>query len=99
MRKMNQGSFEVDGRVVNCEVQFAHHKQKKSTTSGSWYFVTVYEGRNRIVRRLFEECDSCVIRLIRYGFGELRLPESLAPGQYRQLSTKELGYLRSQVGL
>ena len=57
--------------------------------------VTVHEGRNRIVRRLFEHFDRKVVRLIRIGFGDIRLTPDLKPGEYRQLTGAEVAGLKT----
>ncbi len=59
-----------------------------------WYHVTVREGRNRIVRRLWEAVDCQVSRLIRVRFGPIWLPENLASGKSRPLSASELKALQ-----
>lgn len=61
---------------------------------GYWYFVSIKQGRNRIVRRIFESFGAKVLRLRRDGFGEMRLG-SLKPGQIQQLSSKDIRYLKS----
>ena len=53
------------------------------------YRVTVSEGRNRIVRRLFEQVGCKVNRLMRVRFGPIALPRNLRPGDYRELSASE----------
>ncbi len=55
-----------------------------------WYHVTVREGRNRIVRRLWEAVDCQVSRLIRVRFGPFRLPENLASSKSRPLTLAEM---------
>ncbi|MBP9722861.1 MAG: rRNA pseudouridine synthase [Gammaproteobacteria bacterium] len=55
----------------------------KAHSSNSWYRVVLTEGRNRIVRRLFEAVDCRVSRLMRIRFGDYKLPKDLAPGDYR----------------
>ena len=58
-----------------------------------WYKVSVSEGRNRIVRRLFEAGGHRISRLIRIRFGPLSLPRPLPAGKSRPLSPGELSAL------
>lgn len=51
--------------------------------------LTLHEGRNRIVRRMFDALGCPVLRLVRTGFGPLKLG-SLPPGRVRRLSVPEL---------
>lgn len=62
--------------------------------SNRWYRVTVAEGRNRIVRRLWEAVGCQVSRLMRVRFGPLELPRHLARGRYRELRPEEVEALR-----
>ncbi len=55
--------------------------------------VTVSEGRNRIVRRLFEAVGCTVSRLMRVRYGPLALPRELRAGEYRNLTDAELELL------
>lgn len=50
-----------------------------------WYKVQVREGRNRLVRRLWQTQGVLVSRLMRTRYGEVRLPKSLRPGKYQML--------------
>lgn len=83
---------------VNCEIGHAH-SVPLGKSKGCWYLVTVREGRNRLVRRMFEHLNLKVLRLIRYGFGNLRLSEELLPGHYRQLHAKEIQQIKKSVSL
>jgi 23S rRNA pseudouridine2605 synthase len=56
----------------------------------AWYQVTLKEGRNREVRRLFEAAGHEVSRLKRLAYGPLELPKDLQPGQARLLSIAEV---------
>ncbi len=51
-----------------------------------WLHVVVAEGRNRIVRRLFESQDCQVSRLMRVRFGPIMLPDNLVTGRCKDLS-------------
>ena len=58
--------------------------------SNHWYQVTLKEGRNREVRRLFEFFNITVSRLMRIRFGDIILPSNLKKGNYIELSEKEV---------
>ena len=66
---------------------------------GFWYQMTIYEGKKRIVRRTFKTMGQEVLRLIRFGFGDVRLPKDLAPGQIRSLYQEEILHLKSATNL
>ncbi len=52
--------------------------------------ITITEGKFHQVKKMFLAVDNHVDYLKRVSFGGLELDESLEPGQYRQLCTKEL---------
>ncbi|WP_159564314.1 23S rRNA pseudouridine(2605) synthase RluB [Budvicia diplopodorum] len=64
-----------------------------------WYNVTLTEGRNREVRRLWEAVDVQVSRLIRVRYGDLGLPKGLPRGGYNELELSAINYLRKLVEL
>lgn len=61
--------------------------------------VTIHEGRNRQVRRMFEAVGYPVLKLERIRFGPLRLESTLKPGNFRALSRQEVLALEESVGL
>lgn len=67
--------------------------------SNHWYHVTLREGRNREVRRLWEAVGMKVSRLIRIRYGNIELGRSLRPGKFRDLELDELQRLLKQVGM
>ena len=68
-------------------------KKVRTTTSGSvWFEVVIHEGRNHIIRRMFDSLGGEVVQLIRTEFGPIHLGE-LNSGRYRHLSEVELNKL------
>jgi len=61
------------------------------------YLVSVSEGRNRIVRRLFENVGCRVNRLMRVRYGPVSLPRDLRPGKYRELTEREIEQLAAAI--
>lgn len=57
-----------------------------------WYEVTLIEGRNRQVRRMFKEIGHHVEKIRRVRYGPLKL--DVEPGQYRALSAAEVARLK-----
>ncbi|MDP3169107.1 MAG: pseudouridine synthase [Polaromonas sp.] len=63
-----------------------------------WYRVTISEGRNREVRRMFEAVGHAVSRLIRIRYGAVVLPRGLKRGAFVELDERDIGALTSAVG-
>lgn len=61
--------------------------------SNCWYRVTIAEGRNREVRRMFEAVGHAVSRLIRIRYGAMVLPRGLRRGAWLELGEREIGQL------
>lgn len=56
--------------------------------------LTIYEGKFHQVKRMFRAVGKTVIYLKRLSIGTLKLDENLGPGEYRELSEKELRSLK-----
>ena len=67
--------------------------------SNRWYRVTLQEGRNREVRRMFEAAGVTVSRLIRTRFGDVVLPRNLRRGRWEELEGSLVTALMVQLGL
>jgi len=67
--------------------------------ANQWYRVTLREGRNREVRRLFESQRLQVSRLIRVRYGPIELGRGVKSSGYRDLLPEELKALRESVGM
>ncbi|MDP5032543.1 MAG: 23S rRNA pseudouridine(2605) synthase RluB [Paraglaciecola sp.] len=65
----------------------------------SWYHVTLSEGRNREVRRMWESQGLQVSRLIRVRYGALELQKRLPQGGWIELMLPDVNALRSSVQL
>lgn len=64
-----------------------------------WYRVTIAEGRNREVRRMFEAVGHAVSRLIRIRYGAVMLPRGLRRGVWLELDARDIERLTSAAGM
>ncbi len=62
-------------------------------SANPWYEVTLIEGKNRQIRRLFEEIGHHVEKIKRVRYGPLQL--DVHPGKYRKLTPEEVARLKS----
>ncbi len=67
--------------------------------ANKWYHVIVTEGRNRLVRRLWESQNVVVSRLMRVRYGPVVLSDGLRTGKCYELNQKELDLLFEFAGL
>jgi len=63
-----------------------------------WYRVTITEGRNREVRKLFEAVGMVVSRLIRIRYGTVVLPRGLKRGVWVELGDDDVRVIRRLAG-
>lgn len=85
-----EGGIPLDGRPTRpVEVE-----RIPSQSKHDWLRLTLFEGKNRQVRRILEAVGHPVTRLRRVAFGELGL-EGLREGAWRELSGKEVASLRA----
>ncbi len=61
-----------------------------------WYEITLIEGRNRQIRRMFEEVGHHVEKIKRVKYGPLAL--DVPPGKFRPLTLREVDRLRTAAG-
>lgn len=80
LKELKQGVMLSDGLA-----KFKSIKKGGESGANRWFYVVVTEGRNRLVRRLWEAKHIAVNRLIRIRFGKLKLPQELRPGEYIEL--------------
>ncbi len=77
-----------EGRVRTSPAQVRQVRQGDNP----WYEVVLIEGRNRELRKMFEEIGHFVEKIRRVGYGPLVLDQE--PGQLRELQPEELALLR-----
>jgi pseudouridine synthase len=65
--------------------------------NNAWYQVVLKQGRNRQIRRMFEGVGCYVLKLRRMSIGPIDL-SSLAPGQWRHLTEREVHRLKRAAG-
>lgn len=81
-------------RLDDGMARFEHIVDSGGKGSNHWYHVLVNEGRNRLVRRLWESQGIVVSRLSRVRFGPIFLERSLRAGSYKHLTTEDIQSLR-----
>src|SRR3982751_1008110 len=82
-----------DGRA-----QFGSIEDGGGEGANTWYRVTISEGRNREVRRLFEALGHAVSRLIRIRYGAMMLPRGLKRGAFMELDERDIRALMNAAG-
>jgi 23S rRNA pseudouridine2605 synthase len=61
-----------------------------------WYELTLMEGKNRQIRKMFEEIGHHVEKIKRVRYGPLSL--DIPPGEFRRLSAAEVEKLKASIG-
>ena len=92
--KLKSGVMLSDGLAKFDSISFSGGEGRNS-----WYHVTISEGRNREVRRMFESVDLQVSRLTRIRYGSISLPKFVGRGATYELKPLEVNQLRVSVGM
>lgn len=69
-----------------------HLVEKTKAAPNPWYEITLIEGRNRQIRRMFEQIGHHVEKIKRIRYGPLRL--DVEPGEFRKLTPPEVAAMR-----
>lgn len=86
--KLQKGVFIEGGKTAPAKI-----KVMKAVPGRTELTITIHEGRNRQVRKMFETIDKNVVFLKRISEGDLNLG-NLKSGEYRFLTQEEIDYLR-----
>jgi 23S rRNA pseudouridine2605 synthase len=95
MRQKLLAGVELDDGVA----QFSRIADGGGEGVNKWYRVTIGEGRNREVRRMFEAIGLTVSRLIRTRYGSMTLPRGLKRGRWEEMEENDVRGLMSMIGL
>lgn len=93
LKALRRGVELEDGPVHPDQVTLGARTDRRTMVT-----VALHEGRNRIVRRLFDAVGHPVRRLTRVQIGSVRMGQ-LPEGELRDLTRDELGALMDAVGL
>ncbi len=88
VRKLSRGVVLADGPTAACRIV-----PLKEARENSWWEMTLHEGRNRQVKRMWEKMGYSVLKLKRVRFGGLSVGR-LKPGESRLLKPNEIEKLR-----
>jgi 23S rRNA pseudouridine2605 synthase len=88
IRELTKGVVLSEGRTLPCRI-----RKIQKTEKNSWLEMTIYEGRNRQIRRMLEGTDHPVLKLKRIRMANLDLG-ALPIGKYRYLSVPEIKSLK-----
>ncbi|MBI2772293.1 MAG: rRNA pseudouridine synthase [Burkholderiales bacterium] len=92
-QRLTEGVELGDGRA-----QFGAIEDGGGEGANTWYRVTISEGRNREVRRMFEAVGHAVSRLIRIRYGAMVLPRGLKRGAFMELDERDIRALMNAAG-
>ena len=70
--------------------QFATFQEAGGEGANHWYRVSLFEGKNREVRRMFEAVGVVVSRLMRVRYGPFMLPPNLKRGHVLELGESDV---------
>lgn len=91
MRSLQRGVVLEDGKTAPAKTKLLSMDKKKQTAIVE---ISIHEGRNRQVRRMFEAIGHPVLKLKREGYGYLTL-QGLSAGDARELTAHEVKQLRA----
>lgn len=89
LEKIKKGVILDDGKTLPAKISSIKYENNKTSL-----YISIREGRNRQIRRMFEKFNYKILMLRREKIGELSLGD-LKEGKYRELTNEEIEYLYS----
>ena len=94
--RLRKGVILEDGKTAPAKVRIL---TRQSQGSLQQLEITIHEGRNRQVRRMFDKIGFPVVALERIRFGPIILSSDLKIGNYRAMTANEIRLLKASVKL
>ena len=69
--------------------------KKISKSKNHWFYVCLFTGKNREVRKIWSSQKLTVNRLMRLRYGPIIMPENLKPGGWKKFSKNEVSKLQN----
>ncbi len=88
LTRLRKGVTLDDGMAAFTTIKCQQSRNKQGINQ--WYHVSLAEGRNREVRRLWESQGVMISRLLRIGYGSVNLPHDLPQGRYIELDQRQI---------
>ncbi|MCX5906679.1 MAG: pseudouridine synthase [Deltaproteobacteria bacterium] len=88
VQKLSRGIRLDDGPTAPCQLV-----PLKETEENTWVRMTLHEGRNRQIKRMWEKMGHLVLKIKRINFAGLSIGK-LKPGEYRDLRPQEVEKLK-----
>jgi 23S rRNA pseudouridine2605 synthase len=92
VKALEKGIDLSDGRFVPAGIQL-----EKANPGSTWLTLTMTDGRNRVIRRVFDSIGHSVTRLIRIAVADIALA-SLPEGTWRMITQREVERLLALAG-
>lgn len=89
IQKLKDGVIIDDYKLRPCEITIMEKQSNKTKMN-----ITIYEGRNREIRKMFETVGKKVIYLKRIKIADFEM-KGLKRGEYRPLTQSEINYLKT----
>lgn len=93
LQMLREGVELEDGKTAPAEVKIVRQEKHKTIVE-----ITIHEGKNRQVRRMFKAVKNPVLELKRITVGTMNL-KGVGVGEYRHLSAEEVRNLMQRLGL